>query len=140
MKWYNYHNFRFQNEKSDKLDWQTLKLRKNPGSMFWIVPISMEMIWILNPHYRFTGKSFSEVLILALTNPQYDKRLSVEFTSWVSTWKFQAQNMGKTWVEHVVYISCSECQNKNKKQFVYTTCSHHVLPMFWACNFHVLNL
>ena len=25
-----------------------------------------------------TGKSFSEVLILALTNPQYDKRLSIE--------------------------------------------------------------
>ena len=25
-----------------------------------------------------TGKSFSEVLILASTNPQYDKRLSIE--------------------------------------------------------------
>ena len=28
-----------------------------------------------------TGKSFSEVHILALINPQYDKRLSIEFTS-----------------------------------------------------------
>ena len=28
-------------------------------------------------HYS-TGKSFSEVLILASTNPQYDKRLSIE--------------------------------------------------------------
>ena len=26
--------------------------------------------------------------------------------------------------EHVVYLNCSECQNKNKKkQFVFTTCS-----------------
>jgi hypothetical protein len=55
-----------------------------------------------------------------------------------SAWKFQAQNMGRTWVEHAVYISCSECQNKNKKQFVCTTCSPNVLPMFWAWNFHVL--
>ena len=27
-----------------------------------------------------TGKSFSEVLILASTNPQYDKRLSIELS------------------------------------------------------------
>ena len=32
----------------------------------------------------FTGKSFSEALILASTNPQYDKRLFIEL---------QAQNM-----------------------------------------------
>ena len=31
-----------------------------------------------------TGKSFSEVLILALTNSKYDKRLSIEFTSSVN--------------------------------------------------------
>ena len=34
--------------------------------------------------------------------------------------------------EHVVYINCSEYQNKNKK----TICVHN---MFWAWNFHVLN-
>ena len=28
--------------------------------------------------YADTGKSFSEALILALTNPQYDKRLFIE--------------------------------------------------------------
>ena len=41
--------------------------------------------------------------------------------------------MGRTWVEHVVYISCSECQNKNKKQFVYTTCSDSVLSLEFSC-------
>ena len=85
-----------------------------------------------------TGKSLSEALIFASTNLQYDDRLFIydEF----STWKLQAQNMLRTWSEHVVYINCSECQNKNKKkQFVYTTCSEHVLSIFWACNFYVPN-
>ena len=58
-----------------------------------------------------TGKSFSEALILASTNSQCDKRLFIELQ--VQYMKMQAQNMGRTWVEHVVHISCSECQNKN---------------------------
>ena len=61
-----------------------------------------------------TGKSFSEVFILiASTNPQYDKRLFIEL---------QVQYMKIASSEHVENINCSECQNKNKKQFVYTTC------------------
>ena len=44
----------------------------------------------------------------------------------ISTWKFQAQNS--------VYINCSECQNKNKKQFVYTTCSELEILMYWTRN------
>ena len=36
--------------------------------------------------------------------------------------------------EHVVYINCSECQNKNKKQFVYRTCSELAIFMYWTCN------
>ena len=31
-----------------------------------------------NIYNIYTGKSFSEVLILASTNPKYDKRLSIE--------------------------------------------------------------
>ena len=31
--------------------------------------------------------------------------------------------------EHVVYINCSEC----KKQFLYTTCSPHVLSLEFSC-------
>ena len=37
------------------------------------------------------------------------------------------ENIGRTWVEHVVLISYSE--NQNKKQFLYTTCSQHVLSL-----------
>ena len=45
--------------------------------------------------YIRTGKSFSEALILASTNPQYDKRLFMELP-----WKLKAQNMGKTYSFH----------------------------------------
>ena len=68
-----------------------------------------------------TGKSISKALILASTNPHYDKRLFIEL---------QVQYMKIASSEDVVYINCSECQNKNKKQFVYTTCSELVLFMY----------
>ena len=45
--------------------------------------------------YSGTGKSFSEVLILALTNPQYDNGLSIEFTSSV-----HENSKLRTWGEH----------------------------------------
>ena len=75
-----------------------------------------------------TGKSFSEALILASTNPQYDKRLFIEFTCSVHE-NYKLRTSG----EHLVYINCSECQNKNKKQFVYITCSQHVLSLEFSC-------
>ena len=56
-----------------------------------------------------TGKSFSEALNLASTNPQYDKGLFIEL---------RVQYMKTTSSVHVVYINCSECQNKNKKQHI----------------------
>ena len=34
--------------------------------------------------------------------------------------------------EHVVYKNCSECQNKNKKQFLYTICSQIVFFLYWS--------
>ena len=40
--------------------------------------------------------------------------------------------MKTTTSEHVVYINCSECQNKN--QFVYTTCSELVFFLYWTHN------
>ena len=61
-----------------------------------------------------TDKSFSEALTLASTNPQYDKWLFIDLP---------VQYMKTTSSEHVVYVNCFECQNKNKKQFLYTTCS-----------------
>ena len=39
---------------------------------------------------KCTGKSFSEALILASTNPQYDKGLFNDFSTYMKT---QAQNM-----------------------------------------------
>jgi hypothetical protein len=45
---------------------------------------------------KHTGKSFSEALILASTNPQYDKRLFIDLP--VLTRKLQAQNMLFTYI------------------------------------------
>ena len=68
----------------------------------------------------------SEALIFASTNPQYDNRLFIElpvqYTKIPSS--EHVENIGRTWVEHVVHISCSECQNKNKK----TICVHMFSP------------
>ena len=50
-----------------------------------------------------TGKSFSEAIILASTNSQYDDRLFMKIAS----------------SEIVVYINCSECQNK-KTNYVHS--------------------
>ena len=59
-----------------------------------------------------TGKSLSEALIFALTNPQYDNRLFIVHENC----KLRIP------AEHVVYKNCSECQ----KQFLYTTYSPQV--------------
>ena len=64
-----------------------------------------------------TGKSLSEALIFASTNPQYDDRLFVELQ--VQYMKIASSEHGG---EHVVYKNCSECQ----KRFL----SQHVLPRF----------
>ena len=60
-----------------------------------------------------TGKSLSEALISASTNPQYDDRLFIELH--FHRWNFQAQIWGK----HVVYRNCF----RPSEQFLYTTCS-----------------
>ena len=95
--------------------------------------------WIIYCFAIDTGKSLSEALIFSSTNPQYDNRLFIELP--VQYMKIPSsehgENIGRTWVEHVVHISCSECQNKNKKQFLYT---QHVLLMFSSCSPHVLSL
>ena len=57
------------------------------------------MPWLL------TGKSLSEALILGSSNPQYDKKNFIDLP---------VPYMKTTSSEHVVYINCFECQNKNK--------------------------
>ena len=64
-----------------------------------------------------TGKSLTEAFILTSINPQYDKRLFIDLS---------VQYMKTTNSENVVSINCSECQDTNKKQFVYRTCSELV--------------
>ena len=52
----------------------------------------------------------ADAIILESVNPQYDERLFIKLQKNTSS-------------EHVEYKYCFECQNKNKKQFLYTTCS-----------------
>ena len=69
-----------------------------------------------------TGKSFSETLILASTNPQYDKNLAHEDCKL------------KTWGEHFVYTNCSECQKTTTKKCVHNIFSPgHVLSLQFSC-------
>ena len=68
-----------------------------------------------------TGKSLSEALILGSTSPQYDKRLFIEL---------RVPYMKIASTEHVENTNCYECQ---KHQFVYTTCSQHVLSLQFSC-------
>ena len=67
-----------------------------------------------------TGKSFSEALILASTNPQYDERLFINL---------QVQYIKTTSSEHAVYIICF----LHSGQFMYTTHSWHVLSLEFSC-------
>jgi hypothetical protein len=54
-----------------------------------------------------TGKSLSEPLILASTNPHYDKILFIDLP--VLTRKLQAQNMLCTYIVFLfMYTTCSE--------------------------------
>ena len=66
-------------------------------------------------YYCITGKSLSEVLILASTNPQHDKRFCIDLP---------VQYMKTKSSEHVVYTNgfCFDIQNN--------LCTEHVLPMF----------
>ena len=74
-----------------------------------------------------TGKSVSEALILESDNPQYDKICLLNPPKNTSS-------------EHVVYKYCFECQNKKKKQFLYTTCSKLVFfgGIQWTISFHIV--
>ena len=86
---------------------------------FWGVE---ETLFAVLKFVKCAGKSFSIAIILASVNPQYDNRLLIEL---------RVQYEKNTSSEHVVYKNCFECQNKNKKQFLYTTCSELVFFLYW---------
>ena len=73
--------------------------------------------------YICTSKSFSEALILASTNPQYDNRLFVEL---------RVQYMKIASSEHVVYTNCFLFLCWHSVQFMYTTCTEMVVFMYWT--------
>ena len=66
-----------------------------------------------------TGKALSEALILAATNPQYDKRLIIDLP---------VQYMKTASSEHVVYTNCFLFLQS--EQFMYTTCTELVVFMY----------
>ena len=61
----------------------------------------------------FTGKSFSEALILASTNPQYDDRLFMEL-------QVEYMKIGEN-------MLCTKIVSDNQNNF----CTQHVLPMHY---------
>ena len=65
-----------------------------------------------------TGKSFSEALILASTNPQYEKRLFIDLP---------VQYMKTVSSEHVMYINYFLFYIQNN------LCTQHVLSLLFSC-------
>ena len=71
-------------------------------SLFYNNNCSMQNLYsnFFNKIRALTGISFSEALIVASNNPQYDKRLFMELP-----WKLQVQNMGsRTSSAHVLHL------------------------------------
>ena len=68
-----------------------------------------------------TGKSFSEELILASTNPQYDKRLFIEL---------QVQYMKIASSEHVENMLCTQIVFCFYFDIQNNLCTQHVLRAF----------
>ena len=95
------------------------KSQVSPFTYYWVKPKTRLQA---SGFFHHTGKSFSGALILASTNPKYDKRLFIELP---------VQYTKTTSSEHVVYIHCFECQNKNKKN---NLCAQHVLSLEFSCN------
>ena len=73
-----------------------------------------------NRNYESTGKYSSKALILlwTRTNPQYSKRLFIE---WRVQYIHENSNL-RTWWEHVVYTNCFLFLFWHTEQFMYTTC------------------
>ena len=82
---------------------------------------------ILIPVIRMvcTGKSMSEALIFASTNPKYDNRLFIELP--VQYMKIPSSEHGKNMMcTQIVFCFCFDIQNN--------LCKKHVLLMFSPCS------
>ena len=81
--------------------------------------------------YYITGKSFSEALIFASTNQQYDDRLFIDL---------RVQYMKIPSSEHVKNLLCTQIVFCFSFYIQNNLCTQNVLGLFWAWNFQVLNL
>ena len=70
-----------------------------------------------------TGKFLLEALILASTNPQYDKRLFIDLS---------VQYMKTKSSEHVVYIILKQKQKTIFVHNMFSPCSEPVVFMYWT--------
>ena len=66
-------------------------------NLYFKLKLGISRCCVVQLAYLLTGKSMSEALILAATNPQYDKRLFIDL---------RVQYMKTTSSEHVVYTNC----------------------------------
>ena len=92
-----------------------------PLHLGYMTKLSKNVNWNLVV-LSLTGKSFSEVLILASTNPQYDTRLSIELP-----------------VQYIKMPSSEHCQNMLCTQSVLNVktknnlCTEQVLSLQFSC-------
>ena len=81
-----------------------------------------------------TGKSFSEALILASTNPQYDKRLFRE----LQVHYLHENSKLRTFQEHVVYMKLFWMSKQKQKTIcvhrMFLKCSELGIFMYWTRN------
>ena len=89
--------------------------------MYWLFRQSCSRLKILTPPSMSTGKSLSEALIFASTNPRYDNRLFMKKVS-----SEYLQNMLCTQI--VVFVLFW-----HSKQFWYTTCSADIASFWKRC-------
>ena len=90
-------------------------------SIFWLSNSIVEEVWKKN--LLCTGKSLLEALILASTNPQYDKRLFIDLP---------VQYMKTIYKLRTCCVHKCFWMSKQKQK---TICVHN---MFSTCSFHVL--
>ena len=123
MTWYNGRfiiNYQF-------MVWFYLKIWKPKCSQSWIDSKSCLI------SYSCTGKSFSEVLILASTNLQYDKRLSIELpVQYIKIPSLEhGENMRRTCcVQKLFFVLTFRTIYINN---MFSTCSDTVLSLEFSC-------
>ena len=104
--------------KPDPCHQSTWSEKKN--QLFWTFVCCLYLSLKVSRTNRYTGKSLSEALIFASTNPRYDDRLFIELP--VLTWKLQAENMLCT---KIVFCFCFGIQNN--------FCTQRVLNLYFSC-------